>query len=64
MSGAYAANAIGISDQVPAKVVVVCSTRRAAIGNWRLMLLIRKRYGFITPAVLNPPPLAAGCCRV
>ena len=39
-SGAYAANLLGLSDQVPAKIVFLTdgSTRMVQVGNWHIML--------------------------
>lgn len=39
-SGAYAANLLGLSDQVPAKIVFLIdgSSRMVQVGNWHIML--------------------------
>ena len=39
-SGAYAANLLGLSDQVPAKIVFLTdgSSRMVQVGNWHIML--------------------------
>ena len=39
-SGAYAANLLGLSDQVPAKIVFLTdgSSRMVQVGNWRIKL--------------------------